>query len=64
MLEILFFPILVNAQLWPDYRDAEFEDIRKDVLDTSFTDEIDWSTYSSVRCGLTGDNRFESVFFC
>ena len=61
MLEILLFLVLVSAQLWPDYKDAEFEEIREDALDASFTDEIDWSTYSSVRCGLTGDNRFESV---
>ena len=61
MFGILFFPVFISAQLWPDYKDAEFGEIREDALDTSFTDEIDWSTYSSVRCGLTGDNRFESV---
>ena len=61
MLEILLFLVLVSAQLWPDYKDAEFGEIKEDALDTSFTDEIDWSTYSTVRCGLTGDNRFESV---
>ena len=61
MLEFIFLPVLTNAQLWPDHNDAEFGEIREDALETSFTDEIDWSTYSSVRCGLTADNRFELI---
>ena len=55
---ILSFLLVINGFLcesWPDLNLAEEGDTKKEET-VFYSDEVDWKTYSSSRCGLTADD--------